>query len=282
AGAVKSGDITWNTSTGAITGGSGVVVYRKGIVGANAGVTTFSIDATTGDATFAGTLSAASGTLGTVTSAIIRTAVSGQRIEFTDADDSLTLYDASENTLFKLFDDGNVVAGVFPLSTATGISVNVAGVATGIALSSVVTNASNSTFAGRFRSNGTGSVVTVIALSNASRTAASLDIDAISAQGAHINMNPIASAPQTPSEGDLYADTDNLLYYYDGSAWVSLITVNTDTALPPLKAGEDLVLGNAVYISTGGLGATKTIELRLIFMEQGGEDKHFHLMRNLQ
>ena len=64
AGAVKTGDITWNTTTGAITGGSGVAIYRGGIVGANAGVTTFSIDAATGDATFAGELSSPSGTIG--------------------------------------------------------------------------------------------------------------------------------------------------------------------------------------------------------------------------
>jgi hypothetical protein len=68
AGAVKAGDITWNTTTGAITGGSGVVVYRDGIVGASSGTPTFSLDATTGDATFAGTLSGASGTFGTITS----------------------------------------------------------------------------------------------------------------------------------------------------------------------------------------------------------------------
>lgn len=66
AGALKAGTITWDTTTGAITGGSGVVVYRNGIVGAAAGVATFSIDATTGNATFAGTLSAAAGTLGAI------------------------------------------------------------------------------------------------------------------------------------------------------------------------------------------------------------------------
>lgn len=59
AGAVKAGDITWNTSTGAVTGGSGVVVYRNGIVGAKAGSTTFSIN-TNGDATFKGTVVAGS------------------------------------------------------------------------------------------------------------------------------------------------------------------------------------------------------------------------------
>jgi len=64
AGAVSSGTITWNTTTGAITGGSGVLVYRGGIVGAAAGVATFTLDAATGAATFAGTLSAPSGNLG--------------------------------------------------------------------------------------------------------------------------------------------------------------------------------------------------------------------------
>lgn len=64
AGAVKSGTITWNTGTGAITGGSGVVVYRGGIVGANAGVATFTIDAATGAATFAGALAAPTGNIG--------------------------------------------------------------------------------------------------------------------------------------------------------------------------------------------------------------------------
>lgn len=64
AGAVNAGTVAWNTTTGAITGGSGVLVYRGGIVGVNAGVTTFAINATTGDATFAGNLSAPSGNIG--------------------------------------------------------------------------------------------------------------------------------------------------------------------------------------------------------------------------
>lgn len=66
AGAVNAGNVTWNTTTGAITGGSGVLVYRGGIVGVNTGATTFSIDSTTGAATFAGTLSAPTGTLGSL------------------------------------------------------------------------------------------------------------------------------------------------------------------------------------------------------------------------
>lgn len=46
-------------------------MFRGGLVGANSGTTTFSIDATTGNATFAGTLSAAGGTLGVITTGLI-------------------------------------------------------------------------------------------------------------------------------------------------------------------------------------------------------------------
>lgn len=70
-GAFKSGDITWNSTTGAITGGSGIVMYKNGLIGAKEGVTTFSINASTGDATFAGTLSAAGGSLGVITTGLI-------------------------------------------------------------------------------------------------------------------------------------------------------------------------------------------------------------------
>lgn len=67
AGAFKSGNITWSTTTGLVTGGTGIVINDRGIIGAASGVTTFTIDSTTGNATFAGTLVAASGTLGSIT-----------------------------------------------------------------------------------------------------------------------------------------------------------------------------------------------------------------------
>lgn len=76
AGAFKSGNPTWDDGTGLITGGSGVLINARGILGASAGVATFTLDATTGNATFAGTLSAASGTLGSLTIA------SGGNIKF--------------------------------------------------------------------------------------------------------------------------------------------------------------------------------------------------------
>ena len=66
AGAVKSGDIGWDANGENITG-SGVAMYRKGLVGAFEGVIKFSLNAENGNAIFAGTLSAAAGTLGAIT-----------------------------------------------------------------------------------------------------------------------------------------------------------------------------------------------------------------------
>lgn len=141
AGAVKSGDITWNTTTGTITGGSGVVVYRGGIIGAKSGVETFSISASTGDATFAGTLSAPSGTLGTITAgtitgATIQTASSGQRIVmdttrlrgidsndrsyfdlYNPSDASISLYSHGQQSCFRSFCEPlNSVFSTYPAS----------------------------------------------------------------------------------------------------------------------------------------------------------------------
>lgn len=75
AGAVKTGDIAWNSS-GVYIGGQGVAIYRGGIVGADGSDVTFSID-TSGNAYFAGSIgsgtsiSAPTITGGTVTGALI-------------------------------------------------------------------------------------------------------------------------------------------------------------------------------------------------------------------
>jgi len=53
-GAIRVGSITWNSTTGALTGGTGIAITEYGIIGANGGVATFTINAVTGDALFAG------------------------------------------------------------------------------------------------------------------------------------------------------------------------------------------------------------------------------------
>lgn len=53
-GAIRTGSITWNSTTGALTGGTGIAITQWGIIGAASGSATFSIEASTGNATFAG------------------------------------------------------------------------------------------------------------------------------------------------------------------------------------------------------------------------------------
>ena len=131
AGAVKAGDITWNTTTGAITGGSGVAVYRGGIVGAKAGVATFSLDAGTGDATFAGTLVAAVGTLGSVTAGtftgcLFRTAASGQRIILSSSSNTLKIYDEDGTEVVDMgtFGANPILEISLTARTHNGITIN--------------------------------------------------------------------------------------------------------------------------------------------------------------
>lgn len=60
AGAIKTGTITWNATTGALTGGTGIAVTEWGIIGANAGTATFTLEAATGAATFKGDITGGS------------------------------------------------------------------------------------------------------------------------------------------------------------------------------------------------------------------------------
>lgn len=59
-GALKTGTITWNTTTGALTGGTGIAITEWGIIGAASGSATFSLNASTGAATFKGDISGGS------------------------------------------------------------------------------------------------------------------------------------------------------------------------------------------------------------------------------
>ena len=70
-GGFKAGTITWN-SVGTVTGGSGVAMTAKGIVGASSGTPTFSIDIN-GNAYYYGTISASQITTGSITAATVDT-----------------------------------------------------------------------------------------------------------------------------------------------------------------------------------------------------------------
>lgn len=59
-GAIKTGSITWNSTTGALTGGTGIAITEAGIIGAASGSATFTLSASTGAATFKGDITGGS------------------------------------------------------------------------------------------------------------------------------------------------------------------------------------------------------------------------------
>lgn len=65
AGGVKVGTISWNSSTGELTGGSGVALTEYGIISAASGAATFTLQASTGSATYAGNVNTAGQLKGT-------------------------------------------------------------------------------------------------------------------------------------------------------------------------------------------------------------------------
>lgn len=98
AGALKTGTVEWNTTTGRVSGGTGIVINDKGIMGALNGTEKFTL-LTDGTATFAGALSAASGTFaGTMAaSGITSGTVTSAQIQLNDGGvaPSVIEYDAS-------------------------------------------------------------------------------------------------------------------------------------------------------------------------------------------
>ena len=59
-GAVAVGSITWNSTTGALVNGTGIAITEWGIIGASAGVATFTLQASNGAATFKGDITGGS------------------------------------------------------------------------------------------------------------------------------------------------------------------------------------------------------------------------------
>lgn len=140
-----------NSSTGSITeasaiakqviGGPGILITPKGLVGLNSsGVETFTIDGGTGNATFAGTLVAAAGTLGTITSGsiysgIFSTGANGStstRMMITNSDNTITFYNSSNVAVaqmgggtyiasaLRITNDSSTTDGVVVTSTVSG------------------------------------------------------------------------------------------------------------------------------------------------------------------
>lgn len=115
AGSITANEIEFNYAASATQGGpisegflasglsavalptTGIRIDSNGIYGRASGVTTFSIDAATGNATFIGTI-----TSSTITGGTIRTASSGARVEITGSDNMLRLYNGSDLETFRI------------------------------------------------------------------------------------------------------------------------------------------------------------------------------------
>lgn len=79
-GGYKVGTISWNPSTGALAGGTGIAITEWGIIGANSGVPTFTIQAATGAATFLGNITGGSNISITGTGKFTGSTISGSGV----------------------------------------------------------------------------------------------------------------------------------------------------------------------------------------------------------
>lgn len=70
--------------------------------------------------------------------------------------------------------------------------------------------------------SGTGYAGLFTTVDNASRTLATVYVDANSGRGSHLHLEPIATAPSTPTTGDIYMDTDGVVYVYSLTGWAAL------------------------------------------------------------
>ena len=107
-GAFKTGDIAWDTGTGAITSGSGGLFFSDGLVFAKNGTPTIVLDGATGDATFSGTVAGINGTFGIITAGVIK--VNGVWLGEISGHSGLSLNGNTDynNIFFKRDSDGIV------------------------------------------------------------------------------------------------------------------------------------------------------------------------------
>lgn len=126
-GALKVGSITWNTTTGALTGGSGIAITEAGIIGAKSGVASFSID-TSGNAIFKGDITGANGTFsGNVsTTGYLRGTTNTSSSLTLPTSASITVSQAAHYTNYNGASGG--VASICGVNTSTSTSGSVIGV----------------------------------------------------------------------------------------------------------------------------------------------------------
>jgi hypothetical protein len=123
-GGIVAGNLTWD-NTGTRTGGKGVAITPKGIVGHNGTTSTFVVDATTGDATFSGALSAATGNFtgavygGSYTNSYAWPAAGGTGFYLGSSGLLLGTANGTNPKYFQVTGEGNVYAPGFSIVAGT-------------------------------------------------------------------------------------------------------------------------------------------------------------------
>ena len=246
AGLITTGYITLNIA-GHIK--SGQTAYATGTgwwLGNDAGTPKYSI----GDAThyFRWTGSAVDIVGATLTSGIIQTATSGQRIRMiTDAGstptqlaNSLALINSSNDILFSFGSSNSAVQEITPVTNINALNIiNKTGTSYASDLLYVkIVGAGSSGECLDIENAGTGHC---IKLEN-------------TGTGGHLEFIPKATFTSSLSEGLCYADTDHHLKYYNGSEWLNLTEENTDGSVASLLAGETIGSGKALMVASATTG----------------------------
>ena len=169
---------------------------------------------------------------GIITGGTIQTATSGKRIILSGTSNALAVINAA----------GTEVATIQGAVDATILDLNGAFTDYAARIQSTATNSSVDLVA--LTGYGTQYLLSLTGASNASRTKALFNITPTSGQGAHLNLTPIASAPQTPSEGDIYADTDHSLYYHNATEFKPFVL-----GTPTYVARKEVTMESAATIT---------------------------------
>ena len=257
----ESGAIRINTDDD-----NGLWISPTGILGKKAGETTFAID-TEGNATFSGTITGS-----TITGGIFQTSTTGERISITN--DVITIYDDDNNIISRLSGGGSFMEVIFP-EGSTSDAISIRNLGTGGNLHIEVgdeTNLTNDNEALLVINRGTNNTASFKALTNPSTIVPVVNISSISGQGAHLHLEPISSVPSSPTEGDIYTNTDHSIYYHndtdfkkillsgDNATGISVfgdgsdgdVTISTNTSLTRDMYYDDLTINAGVTLSPSG------------------------------
>lgn len=239
-GALKTGSITWNSTTGALTGGTGIAMTEWGIIGANAGSATFSLNALTGAATFLGDISG------------------GANINITG------------NAVFNgsTSDSGSITAILSNSSRgmANGIR-SYSGSSGGNAVYGNADNSSGNGYGGFFRRQNGSSGAAVIGESNTAATGViatntssgyALEVNGSARFGSSVSFQSGFTTNTTSKVTNLNAD---LLDGYDATQFCSIVPTNSGTCTVSGQGFNLLVTGSlAGTVRTRGISNIVYIE----------------------